>query len=164
MEETIAQEILHELFSSLEALETRSAALLQFAKDRGWASDQELAPYLEQAGNASNVRWRAARVRIDHLLSSAFQAADRDRDAKSKSPKPEEKSQEPSGSTVAETSHPEENKTDRDAQDAQKKSAGAKPPTNNVAPSAEKNPNQQAHRYKNEKDTDTTGNAGESAA
>jgi hypothetical protein len=128
MDETIAQEILHELFSSLEALETRSAALLQFAKDKGWASDQELAPYLEQAGNASNVRWRAARVRIDHLLSSAFQAAD------------------------------------RDAQDAQKKSAGAKPPANDVAPSAEKNPNQQANRYKNKKDTDTTGNAGESAA
>jgi hypothetical protein len=151
MDETIAQEILHELFSSLEALETRSAALLQFAKDRGWASDQELAPYLEQAGNASNVRWRAARVRIDHLLSSAFQAADRD--AKPKSPKPEEKSQESSGSTVAEMSHPEE-----------KKSAGAKPPANDVAPSAEKNPNQQANRYKNKKDTDTTGNAGESAA
>ena len=162
MDETIAQEILHELFSSLEALETRSAALLQFAKDRGWASEQELAPYLEQAGNASNVRWRAARVRIDHLLSSAFQAADRD--AKSKSPKPEEKSQESSGSTVAETSHPEENKTDRDSQDTQEKSAGAKPPGNDVAPSAEKNPNQQANRYKNKKDTDTTGNAGESAA
>jgi len=164
MDETIVQEILHELFSSLEALETRSAALLQFAKDKGWASDQELAPYLEQAGNASNVRWRAARVRIDHLLSSAFQAADRDRDAKSKSPKPEEKSQESSGSTVAETSHPEENKTDRGAQDAQEKSAGAKPPANDVAPSAEKNPNQPANRYKNKKDTDTTGNAGESAA
>src|SRR3984885_5694503 len=76
VDETIAQEILHELFSSLEALETQSAALLQLAKDKGWASDQELAPYLEQAGNASNVRWRAARVRIDYLLSSAMKNAE----------------------------------------------------------------------------------------
>ena len=103
-------------------------------------------------------------MRIDHLLSSAFQAADRN--AKLKSPKPEEKSQESSGSTVAETSHPEENKTDRDSQDVQEKSAGAKPPANDVAPSAEKNPNEQADRYKNEKhtDTDTAANAGENAA
>ena len=101
-------------------------------------------------------------MRIDHLLSSAFKAADRD--AKLKSPKPEEKSQQSSGDTVAETSHPEENKTDRDRQDAQKKSAGAKPEANDVAPSAEKNPNQQAKSYENKKDTDTTDNAGESAA
>jgi hypothetical protein len=162
VDETIAQEILHQLFSSLEALETQSAALLQFAKDKGWASDQELAPYLEQAGNASNVRWRAARVRIDYLLSSAFKPADPD--AKLKSPTPEEKSQQSSGGTVAETSHPEERKPDRDSQDEQKRGAGAKPEANGVPPSAEKNPNQPADRYENKKDTDTTDNAGESAA
>ena len=78
MNQNIAHEILHELFSSLEALDTQSAALLQFLKDKGIATEKELAPYLEQAGNASNVRWLAARVRVDHLISSAMKAPERD--------------------------------------------------------------------------------------
>jgi hypothetical protein len=78
MNEKIAQEILHEVFSSLEALETQSAAILQFLKDKGIASQEELAPHFEQAGNASNVRWRAARARMDHLLSSLVKAADQE--------------------------------------------------------------------------------------
>jgi len=62
------KEILNELFSHLERLETQSEAILQFLKEKKRV-DKQLAPYLEQAGNASNVRWRAARVRIEHLLS-----------------------------------------------------------------------------------------------
>jgi hypothetical protein len=68
VDDRIAQLILDELFSSIEILETQTAALLQFLRDRG-ASDQQLAPYLEQAGKASSVKRRAARVRIDHLIS-----------------------------------------------------------------------------------------------
>ncbi|HEV2729999.1 MAG TPA: hypothetical protein VGV15_08205 [Terriglobales bacterium] len=81
--EDIAQEILHQLFSSLEALETQCAAILQFLKEKGIASEEELAVHFEQAGNASSIRWRAARLRIDHLLSSAIKAAEQER------PKPE---------------------------------------------------------------------------
>jgi len=63
------KEVLNDLFSHLERLETQSEAILQFLKEKKRVTDKQLAPYLEQAANASNVKWRAARVRIDHLLS-----------------------------------------------------------------------------------------------
>jgi hypothetical protein len=72
MDEAILQQIFDELFSALEPLETQNAALLQFLKAKSIATDEELAPYLEQAGNASNVRWRGVRVRTAALISSAL--------------------------------------------------------------------------------------------
>jgi hypothetical protein len=62
------KEVLNDLFSHLERLETQTEAILQFLKEKKRVTDKQLAPYLEQAGNASSVRWRAARVRINHLL------------------------------------------------------------------------------------------------
>jgi hypothetical protein len=76
MNENIAQEILHELFSSLEDLETQSTAVLQFLKNKGIADDKELTPYIEQAGKASSVRWRGVRARIDYLLAGAMKEAE----------------------------------------------------------------------------------------
>jgi hypothetical protein len=69
----LAQELLDELGSSLQHLETQHAALLQFLKDNGMLTDDQFAPYLAQAAKASSVRWRAARVRLDSLISSERQ-------------------------------------------------------------------------------------------
>ena len=83
MELRTAEQILEELLPPLEALETQSGAVLQFLKDKGIATDEQLAPYLEQARNASNVRWRAARLRINRLLAPAFETAEKSREIKS---------------------------------------------------------------------------------
>ena len=71
------QEIFHDLFSSMEALETQNTAVLQFLKDKGIATDEELASHLEQAGDASSVRWRATRVRLERVFASAAQAEEK---------------------------------------------------------------------------------------
>jgi len=65
----LTEELLNELASSLENLEAQQGALLQFLKDKGVITDEQFEPYLTQAGNASSVRWRAARVRLEHILS-----------------------------------------------------------------------------------------------
>ena len=82
------KEVLSELFALLEAQETNSAALLQLLKDQGIASDEKLSTYLDQAGRASNVKWRAARMRMEYLLTPIQkETADRD---KSKQAEPKE--------------------------------------------------------------------------
>ncbi len=66
----LVQELLDELGSSLESLETQQGALMQFLKDNGTLTEEQFAPYLEEAGKISSVRWRAARIRLESLISA----------------------------------------------------------------------------------------------
>jgi hypothetical protein len=152
VDENIAREILDELFSSLETLETRSAALLQFVKDKGFASEQNLAPYFEQAANASSVRWRAARVRIEHLLASAFRAADQE--TKVESRKPKGKNDESSRNNGEDSSTKKEGKQENntDSRREQKKAADVKPGAPEGKSAAKDSPNRQNDDIKNKKE------------
>lgn len=70
MSDNPVEQVISDLFQYLESLETKSASVLQFLKDKGLATDEEFSRYLEQAGEASNVKWRAARVRMEHLFAT----------------------------------------------------------------------------------------------
>jgi hypothetical protein len=78
MDESAVNEILDELVSSLEPLEAQNTAILHFLKAKGIATDENLAPFLEQATNASNVRWRCFRLRTAALISSAMKAPEKE--------------------------------------------------------------------------------------
>jgi hypothetical protein len=76
MDETIVQQIIDGLFPSLETIEAQSAAVLQLIKDKRIASDEDISHYLDEAGKASEVRWRGIRVRINRLLLSLDRASE----------------------------------------------------------------------------------------
>ena len=90
MDAKITEEILNDLIPSLEALETRSMAVLEFLKKEGIASDEKLTPYLERAASASNVRWLAVRVRMERLLSSVEKESEDKKSEDKKANKQEE--------------------------------------------------------------------------
>ena len=86
MDSAIIDEILEELSSALQRVEAQSTAILELIKEKGVAKEDELAPYLQRANEASSVRWRATRVRIGHLLSGMEkreqQAKDKEKERK----------------------------------------------------------------------------------
>jgi hypothetical protein len=87
MNSEVVDEILEELSSTMERVETQSAAVLEFMRDKGIAKDDELAPYVERAAAASSVRWRATRVRLAHLFAGLEKS---ERQAKEKEEKAKE--------------------------------------------------------------------------
>jgi hypothetical protein len=131
MNEDILREALHEMFSSLEALETQNAAILSLLKEKGIATDEALAPHFEQAANASNVRWRAAQVRMDYLLSSATKVAEQAAEKQAARPEASHQSQpsiapKSSRSDVTENATPSthEGETEEEAQSTEPPSQG----------------------------------------
>ncbi len=95
MDEKILQQILDEIFPSFEALEARGAAALQFLKDKGVATEEDLAPYIRQAETAASVRWRATRARVNYLLLSVVKDSATKAEGKTAEPPKESENQAP---------------------------------------------------------------------
>jgi len=122
-----AKEAFNDLLSHLEHLETVTGAILQFLKANGIATDEKLAPYLEQASKASDVRMRAARARLEHL----FAADETAKPATEAVPAPAQKEsgQQPAAESQdkREKETGQEKKSDRDDKEQAKPSSEEKP-------------------------------------
>lgn len=134
------KEIFDELFGLLESLEAQSMAVTQFLKDQKIGNDKKLAPYLEQAGNASSVKWRAARARMEYLLAPMQKEADDKKKAaeKKESGKKEpeknesEKNEKATGQLPAEK-QPSDKTANKDEEQDNTSAAGANaPPSKNA--------------------------------
>ena len=64
------KEVIGDLFRYLELLETQTAAILRVLKDKGISTEEDFASYSEEASNAANVKWRAARARMEKLFAA----------------------------------------------------------------------------------------------
>jgi hypothetical protein len=112
------QELLDQMISSLEPIEARSDAIYQFLKAKGLVTDKDFAPFLEQGANASNVRWRAFRVRAESLIAGAMKTLEKE----SNTERPAEKAQ-ATESQEPETSKAEDRKNVTDEANKQAEKA-----------------------------------------
>jgi hypothetical protein len=138
------KEVLAELFALLEAQETNSVAVLQLLKDQGITSDETLAPYLDQAGRASNVKWRAARMRMEYLLTPIKkETADNDKSIEAQPKAARNKADEDEGENQAKDNGNEKEQARTEAKSAGKadaeKSSDEKQDANNGAAKGDQN-------------------------
>jgi chemotaxis protein histidine kinase CheA len=150
------KEILDELFSLLETLETQSLALTQFLKDQGIATEEKLAPYLDRAGNASSVKWRAARARMQYLLSPVKKENDKEKDKNKESEKPQAEKQ-PTEKQSTEKPSTEQNKpgspdATKDAAQNKNPSAGKDQKPATPKPAADNNAKKSDTRQKSKRE------------
>lgn len=124
MSDNPIQEVFNDLFRHLEVLETQNAAILQVLKDKKLITEKKFSSYLDQAAVASDIKWRAARVRMEHLFANAPEPKPTSSVSKTReAPETGERKQEPP-KAVGSDAHAQEAKESVDrAQSGDKQSA-----------------------------------------
>ena len=69
MADNPTKEALYELLDYLEQVETQRGALMAFLRANGTVTDENLAPFLTKADDATDVKSRAIRARFENLFA-----------------------------------------------------------------------------------------------
>lgn len=124
MDADAVKNALKELYPHLEWQETQITALLEFLKAKGIITDQEFAPFVEEAGKRSSVKWLAARLRIEHALSESAEEEEKPAEISTKPPAQEPEEQPPQENESWQASDKAEEKRDRDREERQPEQTG----------------------------------------
>ncbi|MGA7290021.1 MAG: hypothetical protein WBX02_18090, partial [Terriglobales bacterium] len=142
---------------------------LQFLNDKEIAKKEEIASYLEEAGLASSVRWRAARARIEHLLSSAMKTMEKE--AAKEPPKANEADKKNEHSQPSDDSRERKLQTTeakkesvKETEAAKKHSADEKPEAERVAAVAKKDGVNRRSGVQDDENNKTSADTAEKAA
>jgi hypothetical protein len=71
-----AEQVFEEMLPYLESLEAQIGGIIQLLKDKGITTNAEFAQYAQRGDDASNVRERSMRARMEYLFSSAAKRID----------------------------------------------------------------------------------------
>ncbi len=148
MDEKVLDELLDAFLPLVIAAETRSAAVLEALKSSGVLTDEQLAPFLEQASNAADVKTTGMRLRVKRLIQSALKdnAAEKkpapQPEQPSAAPEPEQKndSAAPGPKKDKDSSKPQSGEEPKPAETEQKESPA---PSEQPSPSAEEQSDEQ---------------------
>ena len=71
-----AEQVFEEMLPYFETLDAQIGGIIRLLKDKGITPSAEFAQYAQRGDDASNVRERGMRVRMEHLFSSAAKRID----------------------------------------------------------------------------------------
>jgi hypothetical protein len=160
LDQNVTQYVLQELLPAFENLDAQSAAILAFLKDKHIATEEALKPYLVQSSMASSVKWRAIRVRLEHLLAPVPKTTTEAAKKESQSPIAEGsevgkggETAKPNANAEPESAHPKsgadiERKTGREQNEASPKPSDVKQSQDakSKAPATQKQPNRTSEK------------------
>jgi len=66
-----AEQVFEEILPYLETLDAQIGGIIRLLKEKGITTNTEFAKYAQRGDDASNVRERGMRVRMEYLVSSA---------------------------------------------------------------------------------------------